>query len=60
MNDMIVIKRVKVLELQVRILKLEEALWEAIEIIEGAGLDASNQRAVTAEAKCVTTLWQEI
>jgi len=60
MNDMIVIKRVKVLELQVRILKLEEALWEAAEILEAAGLDASNQRAVIAEAKCVTTLWQEI
>lgn len=60
MNDMIVIKRVSVLELQVRILKLEEALWEAIEIIKEAGLDASNPCTALAEAKCVTTLWQEI
>ena len=51
MNDMIVIKRGYVLELQVCICKLEEALWEAAEILEDAGLDASNQRAALAKAK---------
>jgi predicted nucleic acid-binding Zn-ribbon protein len=49
MNNMIVIERVKVLELKVRVLKLEEALWEAIEIMKEAGLDVSDQRAVLAK-----------
>ena len=51
MNDMIVIKRGYVLELQVCICKLEESLLEAAEILEDAGLDASNQRAALAKAK---------
>ena len=51
MNEMIVINRGYVLELQVCICKLEEALWEAAEILEGAGLDASNQRAALAKVK---------
>lgn len=41
--------RARELGLQVRVLELEQALREAVEIIEGTGLDASNQRAVLNE-----------
>jgi predicted nucleic acid-binding Zn-ribbon protein len=42
--------RIRELETQLRAYELEKALREAIEVIEGTGLDASNQRAAIAKA----------